>query len=37
MMNEAEARFRKNRQETLELCDTFQAFYAANPAYQLDL
>ncbi len=29
--------FRLNREESLKLCAGFQAFYAANPAYHLDL
>lgn len=29
--------FRLAREESLKLCDGFQAFYAANPAYHLEL
>lgn len=36
-VEEAEAHYRQNRAESLELCDAFQAFYGSNPAYHLDL
>ncbi len=34
---EQQQAFRQNREDSLELCNDFQAFYAANAAYHLDL
>ena len=36
-LTEEDIAYRKNREESLQLCDDFQAFYAANAAYHLDL
>ena len=30
-------RFARNRVESLQLCNDFHAFYAAHPAYHIDL
>ena len=34
---EQEIAYRRNREESLQLCNDFRAFYAANAAYHLDL
>ncbi len=34
---EEEARFRRNREESLQLCNEFHAFYGTHSAYHIDL
>ena len=34
---EQQRAYRQNREDSLELCDDFQAFYATHAAYHLDL
>ena len=34
---EEEENFRRNREDSLKLCDAFQAFYGTHAAYHLDL
>ena len=37
LTEEQEIAYRRNREESLQLCNDFRAFYAANAAYHLDL